>query len=315
MRWVTVDAGQGERTGVLQGDVVHLAPSGTTLLGLLQDETGSLAAAGEDAIARGDTVRLDDVRMAAPVPVPPSVRDYLAFEEHLKNARLSADGGIEPVWYQQPVFYFSNPQAIRGPRDDIEIAPGSSRYDYELEVAAIIGKAGENLQPGQAEEHIAGYAVFCDFSARDLQGREMRIGLGAVKGKDTATSLGPWLVTPDELADRRSGKSFALAMRAEVNGVEYSSGNLDTIAWSFGEMVAYASRGTRIVPGDVIGSGTVGRGCILELSQLFGREKYPWLKAGDRVVLEVERLGRLEHTVREPRSMGWAPVPLDRAPK
>lgn len=313
MRWVTVNTEQGERAGVLQGDLVHLAPAGTTLLGLLQNETGSLAAAGRDAIARGDTVRLDDVRLAAPVPVPPSVRDCLAFEEHLKNARISAGAGIDPVWYQQPVFYFSNPQAIRGPRDDIEIAPGSSRYDYELEVAAIIGKAGENLQPGQAEEHIAGYAVLCDFSARDLQGREMKIGLGPVKGKDTATSLGPWLVTPDELADRRSGKSFALAMRAEVNGVEYSSGSLDTIAWSFGEMIAYASRGTRLVPGDVIGSGTVGRGCILELSQLFGREKYPWLKAGDQVVLEVERLGRLEHTVREPRSTGWAPVPLDGA--
>ena len=313
MRWVTVTSEeQGERTGVLRGGEVYLAPEGTTLLGLLQDPATSLENEGQEALRRADTVGLDAVRLAAPIPVPPAVRDYLAFEEHLKNARISADGGIDPVWYEQPVFYFSNPAAIRGPRDTIEIAPGSQRFDYELEVAAIIGTAGDNLQPQEAERHIAGYAVLCDWSARDLQAREMRIGLGPVKGKDTATSLGPWLVTPDELADRRSGKAFALGMRVEVNGVEYTAGNLDSIAWSFGEMVAYASRGTRLVPGDVIGSGTVGRGCILELSQLFGGEKYPWLKPGDHVALEVERLGRLEHTVREPQASGWAPVPLER---
>jgi 2-keto-4-pentenoate hydratase/2-oxohepta-3-ene-1,7-dioic acid hydratase in catechol pathway len=311
MRWVTVDAGDGERTGVMQGDEIYLAPAGTTLLGLLQDPAVSLEEAGHAALQRADSVRLDAVRLSAPVPVPPSVRDFLAFEEHLKNARLSRDGTIQPVWYEQPVFYFSNPAAICGARDDIAIAPGCECFDYELEVAAIIGAAGENLQPQEAECRIAGYAVLCDWSARDLQAREMKIGLGPVKGKDTATSLGPCLVTPDELADRRSGKSFALTMRAEVNGVEYTSGDLSSIAWSFGEMVAYASRGTRLMPGDVIGSGTVGRGCILELSNLFGAEKYPWLQAGDHVTLEVERLGRLDHTVREPRHSGWVPRPLE----
>jgi len=310
MRWVTVDAGDGERTGIAVGDEVYLTPAGTTLLGLLQDPAASLEEAGHAAVKRADSVRLDSVRLSAPVPVPPSVRDFLAFEEHLKNARLARDGTIEPVWYEQPVFYFSNPAAVCAARDDIPMAPGSERFDYELEVAAIIGTAGENLQPEEAERHIAGYAVLCDWSARDLQAREMKIGLGPVKGKDTATSLGPCLVTPDELADRRSGKAFALAMRSEVNGVEYATGDLSSIGWSFGEMVAYASRGTRLVPGDVIGSGTVGRGCILELSNLFGHEKYPWLRAGDHVVLDVERLGTLDHTVREPRDAGWAPQPL-----
>lgn len=311
MRWVTIDAGSGERTGVLQGDEVYLAPAGATLLGLLQDPAVSLEAAGHAAVQRAETVRLDSVRLSAPVPVPPSVRDFLAFEEHLKNARLSRDGMIEPVWYEQPVFYFSNPAAICGARDDIAIAPGSERFDYELEVAAIIGTAGKNLRPEDAERHIAGYTVLCDWSARDLQAREMKIGLGPVKGKDTATSLGPCLVTPDELADRRSGKAFALAMKAEVNGIEYSGGDLSSIAWSFAEMVAYASRGTSVMPGDVIGSGTVGRGCILELSDLFGEEKYPWLQAGDHVILEVERLGRLEHAVHEPEGAGWVPQPLE----
>jgi 2-keto-4-pentenoate hydratase/2-oxohepta-3-ene-1,7-dioic acid hydratase in catechol pathway len=153
--------------------------------------------------------------------------------------------------------------------------------------------------------------VMCDFSARDLQQREMRLGLGPAKGKDTATSLGPALVTADELGGRRSGKSFDLAMRAVVNGREYSSGSLDAIYWSFGEMAAYASRGTVLQAGDVIGSGTVGTGCILELSGLHGAERYPWLRPGDEVVLEVEVLGTLRHSIRA----GRAPVALREPPE
>lgn len=288
----------------MRGEQVYLLEAGTTLLSLLREAGTDLAAPAESALARGEALAAEEVQLLAPIPVPPSVRDFLAFEEHLKNVRLSRGVEVEPEWYNQPVFYFSNPVAICGPQDPVKIPPGCHRFDYELEIAAIVGREGSDLDPEEAEAHIAGYAILCDWSARDLQAREMKVGLGPAKGKDSATSLGPWLVTPEELEDRRSGKSFSLAMRAEVNGREYSSGNLDKIHWSFGEMIAHASRGTRVVPGDVIGSGTVGRGCILELSNLHGSEDFPWLKAGDRVTMEVERLGRLDHTVEKGRSAG-----------
>ena len=162
---------------------------------------------------------------------------------------------------------------------------------------------GSDLDPGSAERHIAGFAVMNDWSARDLQRREMKLSLGPAKGKDFATSLGPFLVTPDELEPYRKGRAFDLAMTASVNGVEYSRASLADIYWSFGEMLAYASRGTTLVPGDVIGSGTCGTGCILELSLVHGEEAYPWLKPGDEVVLEVERLGRLPNRVTEGRPL------------
>jgi 2-keto-4-pentenoate hydratase/2-oxohepta-3-ene-1,7-dioic acid hydratase in catechol pathway len=198
---------------------------------------------------------------------------------------------MEPDWYQLPVFYFTNPAAIVGPFDDVPVPPGSEQLDYELEVAAIVGRGGSDLDPETAERHIAGLCVMNDWSARDLQRREMKLSLGPAKGKDFATSLGPFLVTPDELEPFRSGKAYGLAMTASVNGVEYSRASLAEIYWSFGEMLAYASRGTRLVPGDVIGSGTCGTGCILELSLVHGEEAYPWLKPGDEVTVKVERLG------------------------
>jgi 2-keto-4-pentenoate hydratase/2-oxohepta-3-ene-1,7-dioic acid hydratase in catechol pathway len=196
-----------------------------------------------------------------------------------------------------PVFYFSNPYAIGGPDDDVALPPGSAELDYELEVAAVVGMGGADLDPDAAERSIAGYCVMNDWSARDIQRREMKLSMGPVKGKDFATSIGPVFVTPDELADTRRDKSYDLAMTATVNGVEYSRASLADIYWSFGEMLAYASRGTRIETGDVIGSGTCGTGCILELSLVHGVDTYPWLRPGDVVELSVERLGTLRNTV------------------
>jgi 2-keto-4-pentenoate hydratase/2-oxohepta-3-ene-1,7-dioic acid hydratase in catechol pathway len=192
------------------------------------------------------------------------------------------------------VFYFSNPAAVIGPYDPVPIAPGSQRFDYELEIGAVVGRAGSDLSPQEAEAHIAGYLVLSDWSARDLQAEETRHGLGPVKGKDTATSIGPYLVTPDELADVRRGNAYDLTMTATVNGKPYSAGNFADIHWTYGQLLAYASRGTRLVPGDIIGSGTVGTGCILELSLVHGSAAYPWLQVGDLVRLEVERLGAIE---------------------
>ncbi len=240
-----------------------------------------------------DEFRLDEVRLLAPVLHPPAVRDFYAFEQHVRTARTRRGLEMPREWYEQPVFYFSNPAAIYGPDEEIPISPGCEAFDYEVEVAAVVGRAGSDLTPAEAEGHIAGYTVFCDWSARDVQARESTIGLGPAKGKDGATSIGPALVTPDELEPYRSGKGYRLGMRASVNGRDYGGGSWADIHWSFGQMLAYASRGTELRPGDVIGSGTVGTGCLLELSGLHGAERYPWLQAGDVVSVEVEQLGAI----------------------
>ena len=214
---------------------------------------------------------LDEVRLLAPVQRPPSVRDFYAFEEHVRNARaVTGRGEVVPEWYEIPVFYFSNPAAIYGPDDEIPYPEGSEALDYELEVAAVIG----------AEGRIGGFTVMNDWSARDLQRQEMKVGLGPAKGKDFATSLGPVLVTPDELGDLR------LEMVARVNGEERSRGNLGDIYHSWESILARPRGATRqLRPGDVLGSGTVGTGCILE----HGDER--WLQPGDEVELEVEGIG------------------------
>jgi fumarylacetoacetate (FAA) hydrolase len=218
---------------------------------------------------------LGAVRLRAPIPRPPSFRDFYAFEQHVASARATRGLEVPPEWYGQPVFYFSNPAAIFGPEDEIPFPRASSAWDYELEVAAVMG----------AENRIAGYTILNDWSARDLQRAEMTVGLGPAKGKDFATSLGPVLATPDELGDLR------LEMTARVNGEERSRGNLGSIHWPFEELAAHAAENTRLVPGDVLGSGTVGTGCILEHGD--GR----WLESGDEVELEVEGIGVLRNRV------------------
>jgi fumarylacetoacetate (FAA) hydrolase len=237
------------------------------------------------------------VTRLSPPDQPSSIRDFYAFEDHVATARRARGLEMVPEWYEAPVFYFSNPHSVVGPDQPVAAPPGCEELDYELEVAAVVGTGGSDLDPDEAEGHIVGFTIMNDWSARDLQRREMTVGLGPAKGKDFATSLGPWVVTPDELADRRVGKAYDLAMTARVNGHEYSRGNLADLHWSFGEMLAHASRGTRLVTGDVIGSGTCGTGCILELSLVHGSERYPWLVPGDVVELEVERLGVLRNPV------------------
>lgn len=299
MRWVSYTTdGTTEAAGWLEDDLVH--GTGRTMLDLLG--SGRLTTDHEPV----ETVALAEVSLLAPVPRPPSVRDFMAFENHVVTANAVRGRTVNPVWYQQPVFYFTNPAAVVGPTAPVPVAPGSQRWDYELEVGAVIGRAGRDLRPDDAEAHIAGYTIFCDWSARDLQAAEMKVGLGPAKGKDTATSLGPYLVTPDELEPVRAGNGFDLGMRASVNGRPYSSGTWADLYWSFGQMLAYASRGTELRPGDVIGSGTVGTGCILELSQTHGAEAYPWLVPGDQVTLEIDRLGVITSTV----VAGVAPIPL-----
>jgi len=252
--------------GAVEGDrVVHLAAQS-----LASFFTGGGSAREHDEYA------LEDVRLLAPVPRPPSVRDAYAFEEHIKNAaRVTGRPGVPDEWYELPVFYFSNPAAIYGPDDEIPFPVGSEELDYELEVAAVIGGDGA----------IGGFTIMNDWSARDLQRKEMKVGLGPAKGKDFATSLGPMVVTPEELGDLR------LEMVARVNGEERSRGNMGDMYHSWEAIIERAAANTQLVPGDVIGSGTVGTGCILEHGD--GR----WLQPGDVVELEVERIGVLRNVV------------------
>lgn len=307
MRWASY---RSQADGREHAAVVHdgaLFGTEPTLLSLLAGP-GALAEAGRQALARPtEVVPLAEANLLAPVSRPPSVRDFMAFESHVVTALGAIGLRVDPAWYDLPAFYFSNPAAILGPLDPVPIAPGCQALDYELEVAAVLGAgAGADLDPATAEDCIAGFTLLCDWSARDLQRVETPIGLGPVKAKDTATTIGPFLVTPDELAEHRTGAGYDLAMTAAVNGRPYSSGTWADVYWSFGQMLAYASRGTRLVPGDVVGSGTVGTGCILELSGVHGPTDYPWLAAGDVVHLEVAELGSLTCTV----VPGADPVPL-----
>jgi 2-keto-4-pentenoate hydratase/2-oxohepta-3-ene-1,7-dioic acid hydratase in catechol pathway len=297
MRWVTFRRGSqhGDRVGVVVDSHVHALPEGTTLLGLLGD---GLAAAGETALRDpAEVVPLNEVTLRSPIPLPPTVRDFYAFEQHVKTARKRRGLEMDPDWYELPVFYFSNPYAVNGDGDQVAVPPGSAELDFELEVAAVIGRGGSDLTPQQGEASIAGFCVMNDWSARDVQRREMKLSMGPVKGKDFATTLGPMLVTPDEIEDTRSGRAYDLTMTATVNGREYSRASLAEIFWSFGEMISYASRGTHVQTGDVIGSGTCGTGCILELALVHGGDAYPWLQPGDEVVLTVDRLGSLHNRV------------------
>ncbi len=244
------------------------------------------------------TLALDDVMLRAPLPEPRSLRDFYSFEGHVRNSRRKRGLEMVPEWYDFPVFYYSNPRSVYGPDDVIPYPQHSSALDYELEIACVIGKKGIDIREELANEYIAGYTVMNDWSARDIQAHEMKVGLGPTKGKDFATSLGPYIVTPDELEDKRVSKNrYDLVMVARVNGKEYSRGNFNGIYWTFPQMISRASQDVYLYPGEVIGSGTVGTGCILEL----GPEKYGWLKPGDVVELEVERLGVLRNTVGEAR--------------
>ena len=218
---------------------------------------------------------LAEVELRPPVLHPPSVRDFYAFEQHVKTAQAKRGLDVPEEWYRIPVFYFSNPAVIYGPEEEVPYPEHTSELDYELEVAAVIG----------AEGQIGGFTIMNDWSARDFQREEMKVGLGPAKGKDFATSLGPVVVTPDEF----DGSSAAMVAR--VNGEERSRGNLADLYHPWDRIVEQAGRNTELWPGDVLGSGTVGTGCILEHGD--GR----WLQPGDEVELEVEGIGVLRNRV------------------
>lgn len=244
--------------------------------------------------ASKESFAVEEVNFHAPLK-PVTLRDAYAFEQHVKTANQNRGREVPPEWYKFPIFYFTNHNSIFGPGDVIPYPHYTSALDFELEIAVVIGKPGINIQPENAHEHIFGYTIFNDWSARDMQREEMKAGLGPAKGKDFASSLGPVIVTPDALADKAENRPgvYDLTMTAKVNGVEMSRGNFRDIFWSFGEIIARASDTCELQAGDVIGSGTVGTGCLLELTKAQG----PWLNTGDIVELEIERIGSLKNTI------------------
>lgn len=254
----------------------------------------SLADLVEDFVARdGDDEALLDaeaVRFGPPVLRPPTIRDGYGFERHVRTMWERRGGEVPEAWYRLPVFYFSNVSEIRGPDDPVWAPRHCLELDYELEVAALIDTPATDLTPDTAEAAIGGYTIFNDWSARDLQRDETAVRLGPAKGKDFASSFGPWLVTPDELEDARSGRGYDLAMTASVNGVETSRGRWSDAVHGLADLAARASADVHLRPGDLLGSGTVGGGCLLEIREsTLGR----YLEPGDEVILAVERLGSL----------------------
>ncbi len=283
--------------GALHAERVFTFPY-PTLLELLRDPTGlekvRSVISGEQEAA---TYAPDEVTFLSPVPDPPTLRDFYAFEQHVKNARFQRSLAMIPEWYEIPTFYFSNTSEIYGPDVPVPYPAGSEALDFELEIACVIGREGKDIAVEEAAHYIAGYTIMNDWSARDFQRKDMLLNLGPGKGKDFATSLGPCLVTPDQLAPYRSesgeNERYDLAMVARINGQEVSRGNFKDIYYSFPRMIAWASRNARLRVGDVLGSGTVGTGCLLEL----GTHVHPWLQRGDEVELEITGIGILRNRI------------------
>ena len=300
MRIVRYATPTGALVGYVDGDHVVPVANGDAPAGLaaVLDLAG---AANADTSFRpaavGDPVELAAARLLSPVDHVPSIRDFYAFEQHVRTARKRRGLEMHPDWYELPVFYFTNPAAVIGPGDEVQVPPRTRELDFELEVAVVLCRGGRDVRIDEASDLVAGFLVMNDWSARDVQRREMQLSMGPVKGKDFATSLGPYLVTRGEFAPGGLRDVPSATMTARVNGVEYSRNDLDTLYWSFAEMLVYAGESVALKPGDVIGSGTCGTGCILELALVHGGEKYPWLAPGDEVELEVEGLGVLANPV------------------
>jgi fumarylacetoacetate (FAA) hydrolase len=264
----------------------------------------SLAELVDSFIPRGGpdeddaVLEADELRFGPPILRPPSVRDFYAFEGHVRIMWERRGGEVPEAWYRLPIFYFSNVSEIRGPGDPVWAPAASSELDYELEVAALVDTPARDVAADRAEEAIGGFTIFNDWSARDLQREETAVRLGPAKGKDFASSFGPWVVTPDELASARKGGATGpdLSMTAEVNGIETSRGSWSDARFSFGEMLARASADVRLRPGDLLGSGTVGSGCLLEVREAtLGR----YLQPGDVVTLRIDGLGALTNPIVE----------------
>lgn len=261
--------------GFLEGGLSTMAAARRAL-----DYVNALGSSTQGPSGEAIVHSLHMVKLTAPLQNPPSLRDFIAFEDHIAATSKKRGQPIPPEWYKFPVYYKGNHRTIIGPDEALPWPLETTKLDYELELACVIGRKGRDIPERHAQDYIAGYTIMNDFSARDIQFQEMACRLGPAKGKDFATALGPCLMTPEDILD-----VGALTMIARVNGEEWSRGRFGTVHWSFPQMIAHVSRGETIYPGDVFGSGTVGGGCGLELDR--------YLKPGDVVELEIQPIGVL----------------------
>ena len=308
MKFATYDYDGVRCTGVVEGDLLH--PVGESMQQLLDGGLERALDIGASARA-GSSVAVSEVVLLAPLQ-PKTIRDFVAFEEHVEGVRRSVDGqiGVPDAWYEAPRFYFTNPYTVSGPGAVIAPPEACRDLDFELEVAAVIGKSGSSVTMGDAGTHIFGYTILNDWSARDIQRREMQVSLGPAKGKDFSNTLGPWIVTADEMHNNRDADGFLdISCTVDVNGVRVGHDSLANMGWSFDALVAYASRDSWVHPGDVLGSGTVGNGgCLAELWGLRGEQTPPPLQVGDVVSMTVEGIGTLTNTVGESRPAPSVPA-------
>jgi fumarylacetoacetate (FAA) hydrolase len=320
MKLVSYLKDENEQLGVLIDDRIYDVelihpdiPNTMNMFLNYWEELYPLVQAGELAIREREShssksILLESVSLLAPVPLPASCRDGYAFRQHVAAARRNRKVPMIPEFDQYPVFYFTNHHGIQGPGDVRCMPDHFERLDFELEAAIVIAKHGRNIPAAEADDYIAGLMIMNDLSARTLQAEEMLLNLGPAKGKDFATAVGPWLVTLDELAEfevpckeGHTGKNWNLRMQCRINGIQVSDGNLADMDWTFAELIERASYGVDLYPGDVIGSGTVGTGCFLELNGT-GKLSDPnyteqWLRENDVVDLEVDGLGVLSNTI------------------
>lgn len=293
MPWATVDFGGAERIGLVRSGEIRVAADARSMIDLLVAGPDTMADLERTLLDRpAAVIALDEAYLHSPIPRPPAVRDALCFLDHMRGCMraLGRSDELGPVWDEIPAFYFGNPACVVGPTDDVAIAPGSQWFDFELEVAAVIGKSGRDIPTVDAGSHIAGYTFFCDWSARDLQVKDLALGLGQAKGKDSAITLGPFLVTAAEVADHWTDGRLELHVGASINGETFAEGTTASMDWTFEEVIAFCSRGTDLLPGDVIGSGTIPGACLLEHATE-GLENTRWLQPDDVVSLYGPELG------------------------
>lgn len=319
MKLVTyIKDGNEQLAALINGQLIDMdqlhpdLPNTMSMMLQYWDENFALAKRGELAIAEGRMMKvgvpIEEAMVLAPVPFPNSCRDGYAFRQHVAAARRNRKVDMIAEFDQYPIFYFTNHHSIQGPGEIMCMPDHFEKLDFELEAAIVIGKGGRNITAEEADDHIAGLMILNDMSARRLQMEEMLLNLGPAKGKDFCTVIGPWLVTLDELAPfevpckpNHVGKNWNLSMKCWVNGVQVSEGNVADMDWTFAEIVERCAYGVNLYPGDVIGSGTVGTGCFLELNGT-GKLNDPnyqeqWLQDGDVVEMEIEGLGRLSNTI------------------
>lgn len=300
-----------QHRGVVSCGVIHNGKAlafldGTMIEDLVNLGLGATLSICESLIQLGEGAapELKDVQLLVPHK-PPSIRDYVAFEKHVEGVVKSIDAseGVVAEWYEYPTFYFTNPNSLIA-TGEVMYPPVSQRLDFELELGIVLGAVdgldGRNLTIEDSAKTIFGYMIFNDWSARDIQSREMKVRLGPAKGKDFATTLGPWIVTADEFEHLIDPDGFMpLELSVAVNGVEIGRDSLASIGWPIPELIAYASRNSRVLPGDVLGSGTVGSGCLAEHWGRNGSLTPPPLKPGDEVVMQVDGIGEIRNVVGE----------------